>query len=326
MSNFQSQVNILCDKYKELSQTIMNHVNEYELHHEKHMKHYESNLDKFLKLNNNDLFNFFIKNYLHIMPIIVDHNMDYFLTQKPYVLKKSKRGNKKRPNTKATYIIEGNMLRYVFYTLKKSPNNNKISDNTDIKNIFGEFVQMFDLFYNDNENYLIELKEYVTKNFSNSKSFKKMLSVISNYEIIIADEEEVEEEVSTDDENNEDKKNSNDGDGGGGGGGGMFDFANSLMGNSSIGELAKEISEGISKEDLKAFEDVKDPGELFKKMMSPGENGSSGFGNIISKIAGTIGKKMSDGSIDQEKMSKEAQNMMKKMGGGMGASMFKNLF
>lgn len=317
---FQKVINATCDKYRTLINTIMDHVTLYKLANEKHMKHYENNLDKFKKLTNNELFNFFIKNYLHIMPIIVDHNIDYFLTQKPYILKKSRRGNKKRPNPNATYIINGNLLRYVFYTLKQSPKKDKIMDNVEIKNIFGELVQIFDLFYNETENHLENLKKYIEKNFSKSKLFKKMISVISNYDVIIADEEEEEIEVSTDeDKDDKDNKKENDG-------GGMFDFANSIMGGTSIGDLAKEISKDISQDDLKAFQNIKDPSELFKTMMSSGENGSNGFGNIISKIAGKIGKKMADGSIDQEKMSKEAQNMMKKMGKGMGADMFKNLF
>ena len=331
MSNFSDIINETCKRYMKLLETISGYVVKYKLDLEKHMKHYNKNCEEFKNLNNDEIFKFFIKNYLHIMPEIVDHNIDYFLTQKPYILKRSKRGNKKKPNQKATYIINNMMIRYVFSTLKESPKDNKISENTEIKNIFGELVQIFDLFYNDEHNYLKDLAHYITEHFSNSKLYKQMCDVMINYQIIIEEEDEEEEEVSTDDEGTDStlstktkkKKSSSSSSSGGG----AFDFASSLLGDSSIGKLAKEISEEINPDELKGLGDVKDQNELIQKLFTPSDDGQTGFGNIMNKIIGKVGSKLKDGSINQEAMSKEAGNLMNSLGGGgAAASLFKNMF
>jgi len=324
MSNFSILKEEVSQKYLNLLKIISGYVNNFSLDNEKHMKNFKSDSIEFEKNNTEVIFKFFIRNYLHIMPEVVDHNIDYFLTQKPYILKRSKRGNKKKPNSKATYITNNIMLRYVLYTLKEAPKDNKISDNDEIRDIFGELVQMFDLFYNDKNDYLKDLAKYITEHFSNSKSYNKMCDVVLNYKTIIEDEDEDEAEVSTDEEvtNTVKKKKAKSSSSGGG-----FDFANGLLGNSSIGKLAKEISEEINPDELKGLEGVKDQNELIKKLFSPTENGSTGFGNIMNKIIGKVGAKLQDGSINQEAMSKEAGNLMNSLGGGgAAASLFKNMF
>ena len=331
MSDFSSAIKETCERYNKLLETISGYVKKYKLDLEKHMKHYDRNYEEFKNLSNDDVFKFFIKNYLHIMPEIVDHNIDYFLTQKPYILKRSKRGNKKKPNQKATYITNNMMLRYVFSTLKESPKDNKISENNEIKNIFGELVQIFDLFCNDKHNYLKDLAHYITEHFSDSKLYKQMCDVIINYQTIIDEEDEEEEEVSTDDEGTilaPSKKSKKKKSSSSSGGGGAFDFASSLLGDSSIGKLAKEISEEINPDELKGLGDVKDQSELIQKLFTPSEDGQTGFGNIMNKIIGKVGSKLKDGSINQEAMSKEAGNLMNSLGGGGGAaaSLFKNMF
>ena len=330
VNKFNEVKELSCTKYRNLLKTVNGYVEKFNLNSEKHMKKYENSYNDFVSKDDDEIFKFFIRNYLHIMPQIVDHNIDYFLTQKPYILKRSKRGNKKKPNSNATYLCPNIMLRYVLYTLKVAPKN-KVSENNEIKNIFGEMVQIFDLFYNEETDLLKELAYYITEHFSNSNSYKKMCEVIINYRTIIDDEEEDEEEVSTDDEGNikEDtkrikKKNKKSGFGMEG----AFDLANGFFGgDSSIGQLAKEISNEINPEELKGLEGVKDQGELIKKLFTPGENGSTGFGNIMNKIIGKVGSKLADGSINQEAMSKEAGNLMNSLGGGgAAASLFKNMF
>ena len=51
------------------------------------------------------------------------------------------------------------------------------------------------------------------------------------------------------------------------------------------------------------------------KMFSPGSDGNSGFGSIMSKIISKVGTKLNDGTIDQKKMTDEASNIMKSLGG-----------
>ena len=325
-SNIVKEVSL---KYKKLLKLVFGYVNNFKLDNEKHLKNFREKYTEFINLDSDKIFNFFIKNYLPIMPEVVDHNIDYFLTQKPYILKRSKRGNKKKPNSKATYLLNNIMLRYILFTLKEAPKNNKIANNDEIREIFGELVQIFDILYNENNNYLKDIAIYITTHFSSSKYYNKMCDVIINYQTIINDEEEEEAEVSTDEEvelvkTNKKKSSSSSSNSGFGG---AFNLASGLLGNSSIGKLAKEISEEINPEELKGLEGVNDQGELIKKLFTPSGDGSTGFGNIMNKIIGKVGSKLQDGSLNQEKMSKEAGNLMNSLGGsGAAASLFKNMF
>jgi hypothetical protein len=88
--------------------------------------------------------------------------------------------------------------------------------------------------------------------------------------------------------------------------------------NSSIGNLAKEISEELNGDDLKCMEN---PDDLMKNLLS-GEGG--GLGNIIQKVSSKLQSKMQNGELNEEALMKEATNMMgmlnpafSKMAGGM---------
>ena len=89
--------------------------------------------------------------------------------------------------------------------------------------------------------------------------------------------------------------------------------------NSTIGNLAKEISEELNGDDLKCMEN---PDDLMKNLLS-GEGG--GLGNIIQKVSSKLQNKMKNGELNEEALMKEATNMMgmlnpafSKMAGGMG--------
>ena len=120
-NKFNEAKDLTCKKFKNLLKDVNGYVTDLKLDSEKHMKDYSSNYNGFIEKSDDDIFKFFIRNYLHIMPQIVDHNIDFFLTQKPYVLKKSRRGNKKKQNSNATYLCPNIMLRYVLHTLKIAP-------------------------------------------------------------------------------------------------------------------------------------------------------------------------------------------------------------
>ena len=85
--------------------------------------------------------------------------------------------------------------------------------------------------------------------------------------------------------------------------------------NSSIGNLAKEISQDLGADDLKSMEN---PEDLMKNLMA-GENG--GLGGIINKVSSTLQKKMQSGELNEEMLMKEATQMMGMLGPMMGGSM-----
>ena len=193
---------------------------------------------------------------------------------------------------------------------------------------------MYDLFYNDNYSLLNELSEYIKQNFSKSHSYNRMRTVIDNYSVILEDVIE-EEEVSSDEDMSSKPRKKKKSSGGsifdsllGGDSGssdtdGGFNFADGLLGNSSIGKLAKEISEEIDPKDIEQFKDINNPGELMQKMFSSTGDGSTGFGSIMNKIISKVGTKLNDGSIDKDSMTNEASNIMKSFGGN---ALFSNMF
>ena len=141
------------------------------------------------------------------MPYLVDHNLDFFLTQKPYLLKKTKKSKKKIPNKKSTYICPGNMLRYVIQGLRNSPKDGKVQDNLFLKKVFDNLSSLFELFVGENCNNLEELKNFIKNKTSDKNILQKQQVVLENLEIILNNkEEEVEISSSDEEEQDEDKK------------------------------------------------------------------------------------------------------------------------
>jgi len=83
--------------------------------------------------------------------------------------------------------------------------------------------------------------------------------------------------------------------------------------NSSIGDLAKEISQDLSSDDLKCMEN---PDDLMKNLM--GGNGGGGLGNIIQKVSDKLQNKMKSGELNEEALMKEATSMMGMLNPAMG--------
>ena len=83
--------------------------------------------------------------------------------------------------------------------------------------------------------------------------------------------------------------------------------------NSSIGDLAKEISQDLSSDDLKCMEN---PDDLMKNLM--GGNGGGGLANIIQKVSDKLQNKMKSGELNEEALMKEATSMMGMLNPAMG--------
>ena len=69
-------------------------------------------------------------------------------------------------------------------------------------------------------------------------------------------------------------------------------FDESFMENSSIGKLAKEISEELNPDDLK---DLENPSDLLGTLFGGG-GGNSKLSNIIGKVVSKVGDKIKDGN------------------------------
>jgi len=77
--------------------------------------------------------------------------------------------------------------------------------------------------------------------------------------------------------------------------------------NSSLGSLAKEISEELKPEDL---EELKDPA----KLLSSGFSENGGIGKIIKSVGEKLQGKMENGKLNENKLMEEAQEMMQMFG------------
>lgn len=91
---------------------------------------------------------------------------------------------------------------------------------------------------------------------------------------------------------------------------------NSFIENSSIGKLAKEISEELKSEDIDlnaSMEGMDNPMKLFQSMMSGDKN--NGIGKLVHTVTDKLQKKMEKGEFSQEDLLKDATKMFT---GGLG--------
>ena len=84
------------------------------------------------------------------------------------------------------------------------------------------------------------------------------------------------------------------------------------LGNSKIGQLAKEISESIDVSNIK----VDSPDDIMKLMDFSSSNNL--IGDIIKKASSKVQEKMANGQLKQEDLLSEAMNMMSMFGKGAG--------
>ncbi len=74
--------------------------------------------------------------------------------------------------------------------------------------------------------------------------------------------------------------------------------------NSSIGNLAKEISQDL---DLSDLQNLESPDDLMKSFMN---GGNGGLGNIIQKVSSKLQTKLASGDLNEEALMKDATQMM----------------
>jgi hypothetical protein len=89
----------------------------------------------------------------------------------------------------------------------------------------------------------------------------------------------------------------------------------SMLGNSKIADLAKEISQDIDVSSLK----TENPEDMIKNMLDF-NSGNNVLGNIIQKVSSSLNNKISSGELKQEDLLGEAMSMMNMFGGSGGSS------
>jgi len=326
MSTFDEVKTRVSTMYVDLLKNIYKHIMDAGVEGEKHLSKYELNMNKFLETHDKSrIFKYFVQKYLHIMDEIVNRNIDFFLTQRPYILVGNKKKGKKtkRENSNATYLFPGNMLRYVLSSLKNPPKGKKVSRNEEISSIFDEFTQMFEMFYradtvDEDDNvvegvdFLDELSQYVCDNFAKSSRFNKYKIVLSNYRTIVDGTPDEVEEVSSEEE----EESKDDGEGGG-----LFSglpFGEDFIKNSTIGKLATGLSEELKGEfDEDDLEGLNNPMKVLGSMFGGGNSDGSGnkLQSTINKVMSKFGEKMNSGDINQEGLKNDVNKIVNSMGG-----------
>ena len=292
--NFETFVENVADKYLGYCENIDKYLKEHYINDEKHLKHYSNNLIEFKKYNKQDIFVYFLKNIFLNINNIVDCNVDFFLTQKPYILKKTKKTKKKVPNSRATYLVPGNMFRYFIFVLNESPKDGKVSKNRDIKMLFYDLTDIVKTF----EPQLDNLWTFIESHFKSENLQQRFKIIIDNFSKIVNDEEE-EEEISSEEEEEEKKNKDEDSEE-------NSIFNESFIENSTIGKLAKEISGEFDGSDLTG-------------LLSSFQGGMDASGNnAIHKIKNKLDNKMKDGTIQLDKIGNEIMYVMKSLTGMSG--------
>lgn len=85
-----------------------------------------------------------------------------------------------------------------------------------------------------------------------------------------------------------------------------------LIGDSKIGNLAKEISNSINLEDL----NIENPSDLLNPENLFGGNGGNLIGNLVQQVGSSITDKINSGEIRQDELVKDAFSLMSRMQNG----------
>tara|TARA_Y100001970_G_scaffold294318_1_gene450456 strand:- start:7570 stop:8916 length:1347 start_codon:yes stop_codon:yes gene_type:complete len=85
-----------------------------------------------------------------------------------------------------------------------------------------------------------------------------------------------------------------------------------LIGDSKIGNLAKEISESINLDDL----NIENPNDLLNPANLFGGEGGNILGNLVQQVGSSITQKLNSGEIQQDELVKDAFSLMNKMQNG----------
>ena len=323
-NNFEEVKKAVASKYVTFMQNVLKYIKVAGVDQEKHLRNYEKNMNRFVNNGSYEsIFRYFIQKFLHIMGDVVDKNVDFFLTEKPYVLKGKNKKNKKE-NSNATYLCQGNMLRYVLSSLRNPPKKNKVSRNQEINEIFEELLDIYRVFYSsgtdENEqgghNFLDELRDFVDKNYSQSSKYLRYKGTMVHFREILEGHVK-EEEVSSDDEEEEENEEESGGD--------FFSgLGNMLPGkdfleNSTIFKMAKELQDELKDElnegDMEGLNDPQKVMQSMASMLQGNKPDGNNMGDTIGKVLGKLGQKMSDGSFPKEALQKDVEKIAQSMGG-----------
>ena len=323
-NNFEDVKKNVANKYVNFLKNILQHIKNAGIGDEKHLKHYEKNMNNFINNSNEEsLFKYFVNKFLCVMTEVVDKNVDFFLTEKPYILK----NKHKTENNNATYLFSGNMLRYVFSSLRNPPKNNKVDRNEEINCIFDELLDIYKVFYsagNSNEennipsyNFLTDLQNYVDKYYKKSNKYMLYNDILNNYANILNGHVKEEEISSEDDKDEKDEDEDEDGDN-------LFsNMSNMLNGasflkDSSIFKIATELEKEL-KSDLNenSMKDLNDPKKVMESVagLLSGNKSDNNINGTIGKVLNKLTEKFNDGSFSKEDLENDVSKLVKNFGG-----------
>jgi hypothetical protein len=314
-NNFEDVKKEVANKYVNLLKNILQHIKNAEIGDEKHLKYYEQNMNYFINNNNEEsVFKYFVCKFLCVMPEVVDKNVDFFLTEKPYILK----NKHKTENNNATYLFKGNMLRYVLSSLRNPPKNNKIDRNEEINLIFDELLDIYRVFEENNKqshNFLSDLQNYVDKHYKKSNKYMIYNDILNNYNNILNGYVKAEEISSEEEDKDEDKEENDDG-------GNLF--SNMLNGASFLKdssifkiatELEKELKGDLDENSMAGLNDPKKVMESMSGLLSGNKDDNNNISGTIGKVLNKLTEKFNDGSFKKEDLEKDVSNLLKNFGG-----------
>ena len=264
----------------------------------------------------------FLNNYfLHIQEIL-EQNIDFFATQKKYVLisKKGKQMKKRNPRRSYLFGREDEQLFYQ-YLVK----NKKIQYKQGAKYLESLTEVLNSIVYKDDNDKYVLNQEFLDC-YDNCENKDKYQVIVDNIDSIMKTFEENDEESTEEEdlEEDNDSKDSNDADveSGGSSGNEMPEMPNipgmpniDFLKNSKIGQLAEKISQNIDVNNL----DSENPADLMKALFS-GEGGNKGIQNIVSQVFSQVQETMADenSGFNENDLANEAQQFLGSMGKNMG--------
>lgn len=260
----------------------------------------------------------FINNFFLHTQEILEQNVDFFATQKKYVLITKKGKQMKKRNPRRSYIFgrEDEQLFYQ-YLVKNKKINYKVA---------GQYLEMLSEILNslvtkdDNNKYVFH-QEFLDI-IQNHENVDKYQVIIDNIDSILTAFEENEEEEEEDEsveeleaeedesEHGDEQQTQNEMPN-------IPGFNNDFIKNSQIGKLAEEISKSINPEEMDL--ENANPADLMKNLFSGGgENGNGGIGKIVQHVFGEVESRIQNGNIDENALANEAKNFLGAMGGAGG--------
>lgn len=260
----------------------------------------------------------FLNNFFLHTHEILEQNIDFFATQKKYVLitKKGKQMKKRNPRRSYLFGREDEQLFYQ-YLVK----NKKIQYKQGAKYLEILGVILNSLVYKEEKSGKYVFHQEFLECYENHENKDKYQILVDNIDNILKTfEENDEESIEVEDleEEDNDSKDSNEDETPSG----QQEMPNmpgmpgmDFLKNSKIGQLAEKISKNIDVENL----DQENPADLMKALFS-GEGNNKGIQNIVSQVFSQVQETMADenSGFNENDLANEAQSFLGSMGKNMG--------